>query len=898
MGPDSLGRRVRRLFFPVSVDREVAEELAAHLALQTRRYVDAGMSQADAQRAARERFGDVEHVRAECHDIRTDMEVEMQRAELRDEIAHDVRFAARTLRRSPLFTGIAVATLALGIGASTSIFSVVNAVLLRALPYRFGDRADVIWNGQRQTSEHTAVAAPEYFDLRTQLRAYDAVAAVTRQPSPLVAEGGEPEQVMAYVVTPNLFDLLGSAPAIGRGFGGDDGTLGAPRVILLSHSFWARRFGGDPGAVGRTVNVGGIERTIVGVMPPDIRFPDAPLGFLREPADLWIPSTWESSRGDSRGNQILAVVARRRPGASDAAARADVDAVAAQWRAAYPARYAAEWSKSWRLDAVPIRDEMVGGVRAALLVMSVAVGLVLLIVCVNVANLLLARGAARGRELAIRVAMGAGRGRLVRQLLTETFVLAALGGALGTGLAWAGVRLLVRLDGGRLPRLDHTTLDSRVLMFSVGLSVLTGLLVGLVPALQQSATDLRGALSEGSTGTGDGRGRHRLRVSLVVAQVAMALVVLVGAGLLSRSFMELGRVKPGFVPEHVLSMQLTLPRARYDSAEKVVRFYQQLVRSTSTLPGVVDASGGYPLPMGSDGWSGSFDVEGDSRGPGQSLPHAEYGVAMPGYFRTMGVPLIAGRDFTTEDRYDAPQVAIVDEALAKQYWGSGKSAIGKRISQAGPTGPWTTVIGVVGHVHKSGPRSEGEPQLYLPHTQSRQSVLSIVVRTSGPPALLASPMRGLVRSLDPLLPVSKLEPMDALTSRALAGERFDALLLGVFGIAALLLASVGLYGVMAFLVSQRTREIGIRLALGGEPRAIRRMVLSEGLLISTAGLAIGGVASLVAARAASRLLYGVAPTDLTTYASITGLLLIVGVAASYGPARRATRVDPLSALRS
>jgi predicted permease len=882
----------------VSVEREVAEELAAHLALQTRRYLDAGMKEQDAERAARERFGDVEQVRAECYDIRTDIEADMRRADLRDEMARDVQFAVRTLRRSPLFAGIAIATLALGIGASTSIFSVVNAVLMRALPYRFGDRADMIWNGQRESSEHTAVAVAEFFDLRAQLRSYDAVAAITRQPSPLAGEGGEPEQVMAYVVTPNVFDLLGTAPAIGRGFGGDDGTLGAPRVMLLSHSLWTRRFGGDPAVVGRTVTVAGFPRTIVGVMPADVRFPDAPLGFLREPADLWIPTTWESSRGDSRGNQILAVVARRRAGTTDAAARADVDAVAARWRAAYPARYAAEWSKNWRIDAVPIRDEMVGGVRAPLLVISIAVGLVLLIACVNVANLLLARGAARGRELAIRVAMGAGRGRLVRQLLTETVLLGAAGGALGTGLAWAGVRLLVRLDGGRLPRLDHTTVNSRVLMFALALSVLTGLLVGLVPALQQSSADLRGGLSEGSTGAGDGRGRHRLRVSLVVAQVAMALVVLVGAGLLARTFMALGRVKPGFAPEHVLSMQLTLPRARYDSAEKVVRFYQQLVRSASALPGVVDASGGFPLPMSSDGWSGSFNVDGEPSGPGQPLPHAEYGVALPGYFRTMGIPMFAGRDFTSEDRYDAPQVAIVDEALAKQHWGSSQSAVGKRVSQAGPTGPWATVVGVVGHVHKAGPRSEGEPQLYLPHTQSRQSVLSIVVRTNGAPELLAPAMRGLVRSLDPSLPLSKVEPLDALTSRSLAGERFDALMLGVFGIAALLLASVGLYGVMAFLVSQRTREIGIRLALGGEPRAIRRMILREGLLISAAGLAIGSIASLIAAKAVSRLLYGVASNDVTTYASITALLLIVGVAASYGPAGRATRVDPLSALRS
>ncbi len=899
MIPDRLPlqRRLRRAFFPVSIEREIADELRAHIELQTRRYIAEGMSEAEARTAARIRFGDVERVRAECKDIRDDMEARMSRAELGQELRMDAAFAVRTLRRAPLFTTVAVATIALAVGANTAIFSVLNAVLLHSLPYRHAARVEMIWNSySRTTASYTAVAVPEYFDLKTQLRAHDAIAAVRLQPSALLGDGGDPERVNAYVVSPNIFDLLGAKPALGRSFGGDDGAPSATRVIVLSHALWMRRFGGDPSVIGKTVNLAGFVRTVVGVMPEDVRFPDAPLDFLRERADLWIPTTWDNLRGDARGNQIIGVVARRASGVSDARAKADLDAAAAQWRVDYPQRYASENAKDWSLASVPLRDQMFGSVRRSLVVIAVAVGFVLLIACVNVANLMLARGATRQKELAIRLALGAGRMRLIRQLMTESGVLAVVGGLLGLLLAWLGVRVLVRLGADELPRIAGTSIDGTVLLFSLALSVVTGLVVGVVPALQQSSDGAREGLNVKAVGiAGRARGGERLRLVLVAAQVAMALVVLVGAGLLGRTFIALQRVRPGFSADNVLSVQLTLGRPKYDSAYKLVNFYQQLLAKSSTAPGVLHVSGGDPLPMSGDGWSGSYQVNGEPSGPNDPIPHAEYAVSLPGFFQTLGIPLRSGRDFEPTDTRDAPRVVIVDELLAKRHW-PGQNPIGKEINSGG-SASWWRVVGVVGHVYRAGPQSEGEPQLYLPYAQNAQTTLSIVARGNGPASALVQPLRSAIRALDPDLPIARVRPLSDLVSSATARQRFNATLLGIFALTALFLASVGLYGVMAYVVSQRTREIGIRMALGGQPSSIRWSVLRQGLFVSFAGLAIGLLLSMLTSRAISGLLFGVQPLDLPTYLTIAGLLLAVAVLASYGPARRATRVDPLLALR-
>jgi len=892
-----LSRRLRRLVWPVSVETEVSEEIAAHLELQTRRFIRDGMNERDARAAANARFGNQDLVRDECRAIRTHMETDMQRSEMWQELRMDLRYTLRMLRRSPVFGLVAIITMALGIGANTAIFSVLDAVLLQSLPYRFADRTMMIWNNNSVSRiALTAVSAPEYFDLKTGLRKFDAVGAITRQPSALVGEGGEPERVMAYVVTPNFFDLIGSAPIVGRTFGGDDGTPGGARVILLSHSLWMRRFGGDRRIVGKTINVAGFPRTVVGVMPPGVRFPDAPLDFLRDPADLWIPSTWEASKGTSRGNQNLAVIARRKADATPKEAAADLAAMSAQFRVRFPERYASESAKGWSMIAFPLHDQMVGPVRTALLVITAAVALILLIACVNVANLLLARAAARRREIAVRMALGAGRGRLVRQLLTESTVLALVGGIAGVALAWIGVRLLVRLDAGELPRLAGAGVDGRVLLFSLGTTVVAGILVGLVPAIQQSSSRVRSALGEATRGSSIGRDGSRLRRVLVAAQVAMALLVLVAAGLLGRSFIALQRVPAGFSPENIITYEVTLPFAKYDSAFKVANFYDQLRVSTASIPGVTEASGVYPLPMSGDGWSGTFTVEGEPEGPQVPLPHAERAVAMTGYFHAARIPLIAGREFDATDRSDAPRVVIVDEALASRHW-PGQSALGKRVNPGLPAGQWATVVGVVGHVHNAGPQAEGEPQLYTPFSQNPERTMSIVARTNGSIASLASPIRSAVKSLDSDMPISKFAPYEEIVFRALAKQRFNTLLLTIFAATALVLASVGLYGVMSFLVSQRAREIGIRMALGGQIGTIRRMVLREGMLIAMTGLLVGIVVSLLLGRTLSGLLFGVTAADPTTYVSIGALLLAVGCAASYGPARRATRVDPVVALR-
>jgi len=809
-----------------------------------------------------------------------------------DTLRLDLRLALRQLRRAPTFAAIVVATLAIGIGANAAIFSVVDAVLLRPLPYRHADRMAVLWNTGETGLTYNSASPAEFFDFRDGLKAFDAVVAIRGQSMTLTGDGSEPETLSAYQATPNLFDALGATPELGRTFLPDEGAPGGEPVTVLSHALWIRRFGGDPKIIGRAIGVAGVLRTVVGVMPAGVRFPDAPLGWLRDRADLWIPI--QPPKGDSRGNQYLGLLARRREGATKAQADADLGIVSARLKAEFPSYYGPP-SKVWRMSAVPLVDQMVGSVRPALLVLTGAVGLVLLIACVNVANLLFARGAVRQREIALRLALGADRPRVVRQLLTESTILALAGGLVGVVLARLGVPLLARL-GADIPRLDGVRLSAGALAFSAAISLATGLLVGVAPGLRQSRADLREALGEESRGSTEGRPRRRLRSALVAAEMAMALVVLVAAGLLGRSFAALERVQPGFSPERVLTLQLSLPRSSYDSLFKVARFFGELAPDLAALPGVAEASAIYPLPMGGEGWSGSFDVEGRVPAANEPAPHAEYSVAMPGYFHSLRIPLVAGREFGASDTREAPQVAIVDEELAAKYWPN-QSALGKRISTSGAPGDWATVVGVVGHVLKSGPMQKGEPQLYLAYQQSPERSMAMVLRATGSPMALAQAVRQVVKRHDPDLPTAAIQTMADLAANAVAPQRFNLLMLGVFAMVALVLASVGLYGVMSYLVSLRTREIAIRIALGGNPVDVRRRVVQESLLISAAGLAVGTLVSLALSSLMTRLLFGVSPTDLATYGAIGGLLLAVAALASYAPARRAARVDPLTALR-
>ena len=897
----NLLRSGKGLFWRRPVDDEVDDELREHLAMLVRRLEHEGLSPEAARDAALHRFGDLATLRAECRTLAHDVEDQMKRQEFWQQLRQDIAYGTRTLRRSPLYTTIAVLTLAIGIGASTAIFSVVHAVLLRALPYRDADRVVVIWNGYREGGEisRTAIAPPEFADVLEQNRSFDAVAAVSRGAANLTGSCGgsatcEPERVNSYTVSPNLFALLGATPALGRAFTDGDGAPGAEGVAVLSHSLWQRRFGGDSAIIGRGITVNGRLRTIIGVMPATVRFPDAPIGFLRDRGDLWVPYAWQNSRGEERGNQYLGMLARMRPGTTTDQMRTDLETISARFRTAFADRYTST-TFSWALDATPLREAMTGDVRRPLLVVMGAVVLLMLIACANVAHLSLARGAARRQEFAVRTALGAGRMRLVRQLLTESLLLGAGAGAIGVAIAVASTRGLIRLDPGMIPQLDATRVNGVVLLFALLLTVFCAMLVGVVPALRQSMASVHDAMRAGRGGAA--QPRRRVRSVLVVAEVAMALVILVGAGLLTRSFLALQRVDPGFSPGPTLTFSVTLPRARYDSAAKMIAFHDRLQGQLATLPGVEAVSAIDPLPLGGTSWSGSFHVEGQPSPRGVESPHGEYNVAMPGFIDALRFRLVKGRDFEVSDGPGTPSVAIIDERLAGKYW-PGQDPIGKRISSNGDTGPWASVVGVVRHVHRSGPKNEGEPQIYFPYRQRVQTPLSYVIRTTVDPLSIVRGVREQVRSLDPDLPVARIASMDALQASALARDRFNALIFLVFAGTALLLAAIGLYGVMAYLVAQRQAELGIRLALGGGPRDVARLVVGDGMRMALLGIVIGTLASLAFGRALEGLLYGTKPTDPVTYAIIATMLALVALLATAIPARRATRSDPVTALRA
>jgi predicted permease len=884
----------------VPVETEVDEELEAHIELQTRRYIREGLTPDQAKAKAMNRFGDRGIVRDECKDIRQEMETDMRRSELREELKQDAVFALRGFRRAPLFTLVALVTIAIGVGANTAIFSVVNTVLLRPLPYPNADRIVSIFNSYgRELFDRTAVSGGELFDYREIMTSVDAIAAIRPgPPSTLTAEGSDPETLIAYVVTPNFFDVLGVKPALGRSFLPTDGRPNDALVVILSNALWQRRYGGDPDIIGKTLVLNSFPRTIVGVMGEGMRFPDSPVNHARAKADLWVANTLETTRTpNQRGNQNLVILARMREGASQAELDRDLRAVTARFKRDDSTRYAGAGARNWHTVASSLRDEMVGTVRPALLLLTGAVALVLLIACVNVANLLLARTTLRQRELAVRLALGADRMRLLRQLITESTILALAGGLLGTGVAWLAIRGLRTYAVVEMPQLEGTRLDLVVLAFSFLISAVAGILIGLVPAFQQASTTPGSVLGEATRGASAGTARRKLRSALVVAQVAMALVILNTAGLLGRSFVAMQRVEPGFVPEGVMTSYINLPRrlgGRYDSIQKVGAFYEQLARNLGALPGVTSVGGIYPLPVSNDGWSGSFDVEGYPANAPEA-PHAEYAAAMPGYFQTMGMKL-RGRDFGPDDIRGRPLTAIVDEELAKKYWPN-QDAIGKRVSQDADDGQWMTIVGVVNHVHRDGPTKAGEPQLYLPYLQHPQGMLYATVKTSVDPYTLAGPIRQAVQSLDRDLPISKQRSLADLQRDAIARQRFNLVLTALFAIAALALASIGLYGVMAYLVAQRTREIGIRVALGGKPSDVRGLIMKESLAIAGVGMVIGVLGSLALSRALTGMLFEIKPTDPVTYGSIAALLMVVALLAAFGPARRATRVDPLIALR-
>jgi putative ABC transport system permease protein len=794
-------------------------------------------------------------------------------------LLQDLRYALRMLVKAPAFALVAIATLALGIGANTAIFSVVNALLLRPLPYPGADRLVVLWQDMRaRGGPATEWATPgNFFDWKAETSIVERLAAVTGW-GPSLSGVSEPEPLVGEQVSREYFEVLGVSPALGRSFAVNEDVPKAPRVAVLSHGLWQRRFGGDRSAVGRVVTLGGEPHEIIGVMPEGFR------PAVIDAAEVWRPLRLNEST-PSRGAVVLRVVGRLKAGVNLEQARAGMTALAKRLEQAYPAS-----NSNAGINVVGLHDQVVGDIRLGLVVLLGAVAFVLLIACVNVANLLLARASGRSREVAVRMALGAARGRLVRQLLTESLLLATIGGIAGSLLGFWGVRTLVALAPAGAPRLDEIGLDSRVLVFTATITLLTGLLFGLAPALQTSGAGLTTTLKEGGRGIASRTGR-RLRRVLIVAEVAIALMLLVGAGLLTRTFLRLQEVDLGFDHEQVIAGFVLPPPARYQSPEQRISFYDRLLEGAAALPGVEVAALSSILPLGGDSDS-SFAIEGRPLPTTDAeTPVAWYRLISPSYLDAMRIPLIRGRSF--QPREPVPSI-IINESMARKYW-PGEDPLGRRISTGRER--WFTIIGIVADVKMRGARAETQPEMYIPYWFQPEVGTNVVLKAAGNPALLAGPMRAMVRVIDPDLPVARLAPMSERVAGSIDQPRFFAVIAAIFAALALTLAAVGIYGVMSYSVAQRTQEIGVRMALGAGRREVFGLVVGDSLRLAGIGVAIGGVGALMVMRTIGALLFGVEPGDPMTFGlTAAGLLLVAGVAA-FVPAHRATRVDPMTALR-
>jgi len=866
--------RLFGLFHRNRREREFAEELESHLAMHIEDNLRARMSPEEARRVALIKLGGVTQVQ-ELHRERRGLP-------MLETLFHDLRFGARMLFRNPGFTLIAVVTLALGIGANTAIFSVVNAVLLRPLPYPEPGRLVRFWetNPGRGWLEFAA-SAPNFAHWRKQQSVCEQLAAYEFNTFNFTGSG-EPERVAALRVTANLFSVLGVAPAHGRDFLSEEEQSGRNHVAILSNGLWRRRFGADPNLIGRQIQLSGESYTVVGVMPPHFQ--------LTEGTELWTPLTL---RTNSSGHN-LSVIGRLKPGVSLAQAQASMGAIARQLEQQYP-----ELNTGWGVRMSAFYDWIVPEqIRRSMLTLFTAVGFVLLISCTNVANLLLARASARRMEMAIRASMGASRWRVTRQLLTESLLLSTLGGLVGLLLAFWCTGLIKANTALNIPRLNETRLDVKALGFTFLIALGAGLIFGLAPAWQASKLALNETLKEGGLSGGGGK-RQRLRGALVIAEVALALTLLVGAGLMIRSLMRLQNVPLGFAPNHVLTMQLALPTAKYGQGAPRVNFFNQLLQRLRATPGVIDASAIYNLPLAGGDWAEEVTLEGRDAAPsGTPLP-AEVNAVTPRYFQTMGIPLLAGRDFTEQDRGafwlgESPWTLIVNETFARRYWPN-ENPIGKRFRFGDNV--FGTVIGVVGDVRSQSLEREARPAFYVSHGHFSWPTLTIVVRASAPPESMTAALRAQVYALDHDLPVYNIRPMEQIVSNAAGQPRFQTLLLGLFGAAALSLAAIGIYGVMAYTVTQRTHEIGVRMALGARTRDVLRHVLGQGMKLVLMGATLGLAGAFVAARALKSMLFVVSPADPLTFAAVTVFLALVAFAACWIPARRATKVDPLVALR-
>ncbi|MPY88902.1 MAG: FtsX-like permease family protein [Luteitalea sp.] len=859
----------RNLVHRDRVERDLNEEVRAAFELLVDEKVQAGMRPEDARRTATLELGRLEAVKEQVRHARAGAVV--------DTFLQDLRYAGRTLRRNPGFTVVAVLTLALGIGANSAIFSIVHAVLLRELPYSEPHELVMIWESRPQEGVYDNVVSPaDFLDWRARQEVFESIAA-TWSIEVNLSGSGEPERVGAGNVSASFFKVLGVAPALGRDFSSDQEQTGRNRVVILNHGFWQRRFGGNPDIVGAPITLNGQPYDVIGVLPVSFRFPD-------ESIDLWYPIDFTTEENRERFNHFLNVFARLKAGVTIERAQQNMDLISAQLQ-----REVVLQNQGHGAHVVPLRDQLVGDVRSALLVLMAAVGFILLIACLNVANLLLARGASRGREVALRSALGAGRGRVVQQLVIECLCLAGLGAIAAVPVTIWGVATLKSFVPAEIPRLNDAGLSLAVTGFMVAVALVTAALFSLAPALQLSNLNLTDALKE-RHGMSAGLSRQRIRRALVVAEVALAFVLLVGAGLMTRTLVNLLTIDAGFVSENVLTIPITLAGTKYVTPQQQAVFFGELLDRVRAQPGVHSAGYTSHLPMSGEDSRAGIGIEGRAPDPSDEPTRAHWRVITPGYFSAMRIRLIRGRFPTESETRAGVPVSVINRTAAERYW-PGVDPIGKRfrIQQE-----WREIVGVVDDVRHWGPASPVNPEVYLPSFWPRTN---LVVRAAQDPVALTTMVREQVRRLSSTLPLASIRTMDEIRGRSVGSPRFYLVLLGIFGSVALMLAVIGVYGVISYTVAQRQVDIGIRMALGAHGKDVVRMFIRQGLVLTGTGLALGAVGAFALTRLMTALLFGVTPTDAPTFAAMAVLMGIVALAACYAPARRAATLDPLTALR-
>ena len=879
----SLLVRVAGLFGRGRQEQDLAEELESHLQMHTDDNLRAGMTPEAARREALIQLGGLEATKETLRDRR--------RVPIVEAVAQDLRFAARTLRRSPGFAAVTILTLGLGIGANTAIFSIVNAVLIERLPFRDPDRIMVVWEeSARRPGRPNHISPSNYIRWQERQTVFSSMSALYDWRANLTRDGA-PEELVAQDVTANFFETLGVAPALGRGFAPGEGVKGNDRVAVLSFGLWQRRFGGDPGILGKSIQLNGRAFTVIGVTPRDVGLYLKKGSLVGKPAQLWTPFAFTEEMRAPRG-RYMSAIARLKPGVSRQEAQTQMAGIAAGLVREFP-----DHDTGWSVLLVPVHEEISGEMRPTLLVLLGAVGFVLLIACANVASLLLARGISRVKEIAIRTALGAARLRVLSQLLTENLLLAVLGGAVGLLIARWGARLLVAMSPSDLSGLAQARLSAPVLAFTAAVSLLTAAICGLAPALTASRGDVQESLKESSRQGGTGLRTGRLRKAFVVTQVALAVVLLVGAGLMLRSLRSLHRIDPGFDPKGILTARVTLPSGLYEEDGKVLRFFEQAVDRVGKIPGVRAAGAISYLPFTGVGAATGFTILGEPEPPAGQGPVTDVRVCDNGYFRVMHVPLLRGRLFTDLEMRTQSDVVIIGEALARRYF-PGRDPIGQKVTiDMKDDNVPTTIIGIVGDVRQADLATEARPMAYWPHPQLVMSAMTLTIRTDADPLAAAPMVERAIQSIDKDQPVSDVRTMEQWVSSSLARERFGSVLIVTFAALALLLAAIGIYGVMSYVVGQRMTEIGIRAALGAEAADLRGLILRDGARLVLLGLAIGAPLSLLLSRGLTSLLYETRGTDPVTFAVVVGLLGIVALLASYVPARRAARVAPVEALR-